>query len=312
MNLFELRDRVLTLPTLEKRMDLLQKEILAAEGTVSLMLRRYDRECRDVKQIQKNSFSSFMFKLIRKYDGKLEKEQREEIVAKLAYDRAVTHLECLGQEKNELTSHILALQADKELYQTELANRRQDLNNPQAVPGSVQYAELEIGRNVILGQITETERALDALAHVKLTVENTLKSLKSAQDWATYDLFARGGVISHMAKYSRIDEAEKNYHLLLSQLQHLKSELNDMEGLTVSGFNEISSSQRSVDFWFDNIFTDLSVRNKVKDNTEQMYRLLNDITTIESTLKSKLNQATKGLMENRRQEEDFLLSVYER
>jgi len=290
MNLFELRDRVLTLPTLEKSLSLLEKEILEATIAVSLLLRRYEQDCRDVQRIQKNSLSAFMFKISGKYDGKLEKEQRKEIDAKLAYDRAVTNLACLEQEKNELTFHILALQADKETYQTELANKRDTISSQQTVPEGAQYAELENERTAIITQITEIEQAISALAHAKATVKTMLQSLKSAQDWATYDAFTRGGIITHMKKYSHIDEAEKNYHLLSSQLRNLQSELNDVEGLTLSGFNEISSSQRTIDFWFDNIFTDLSIRNQVKDNAEQMNRLLTNMNTIESTLNSKLNQ----------------------
>ena len=311
MNLFKLRDSIQTLPALEKQMELLQKELLDAESTVSCLLRRYEQECRDVKQIQKNSLSSFMFKLIGKYDGKLDKEQREEIAAKLAYDRALTHLEHLEIEKNDLSYHILALQADKQRYQSELENRRQNLNNQQTEPSGVQYVELETMRKTLLTQITELKQALSTLAHAKATVKNTLKSLKSAQNWTTYDIFVRGGIITHMAKYSHIDEAEKNYHLLSSQLRHLNSELNDIADLTLFEFNEISSTQRSVDIWFDNIFTDLSVHNKVKGNTEQMTRLLNNLNTIESTLNSKLDQRKTELQENRCREETLLLSLHE-
>ncbi|MDR0471608.1 MAG: hypothetical protein LBH79_07815 [Nitrososphaerota archaeon] len=309
MNLFELRDRVLTLPTLEKSLSLLEKEILEATIAVSLLLRRYEQDCRDVQRIQKNSLSAFMFKISGKYDGKLEKEQRKEIDAKLAYDCAVTNLACLEQEKNELTFHILALQADKETYQTELANKRDTISSQQTVPEGAQYAELENERTAIITQITEIEQAISALAHAKATVKTMLQSLKSAQDWATYDAFTRGGIITHMKKYSHIDEAEKNYHLLSSQLRNLQSELNDVEGLTLSGFNEISSSQRAIDFWFDNIFTDLSIRNQVKDNAEQMNRLLTNMNTIESTLNSKLNQKSEELLKNRHREEEFLLSI---
>ena len=309
MNLFELRDRVLTLPTLENRLSLLEKEILEATSAVSLLLRRYEQNCRDVQRIQKNSLSAFMFKIAGKYDGKLEKEQRKEIDAKLAYDRAVTNLTCLEQEKNELTLQILALKADKETYQTELANKRDNISSQQTAPEGTQYAELENERTAIITQITEIEQAISALAHAKATVKTMLKSLKSAQDWATYDAFTRGGIITHMAKYSHIDEAEKNYHLLSSQLHNLQSELNDVEGLTLSGFNEISSSQRTIDFWFDNIFTDLSIRNQVKDNAEQMNRLLTNMNTIESTLNSKLNQKSEELLKNRHREEEFLLSL---
>jgi hypothetical protein len=157
--------------------------------------------------------------------------------------------------------------------------------------------------------MTEIEQAFVALARAKSTVKNMLKSLKNAQIWSTYDAFTRGGIITHMKKCSYIDESEKNYHVLSLQLSHLRSELGDVEGLALSGFNEISSSQRAIDFWFDNILTDLSIRNKIKGNAEQMNRLLTNLNTIESMLNSKLNQKSEELLKNRRREEEFRLSI---
>ena len=91
MCIVELRDRILMLPSLEKRMKFMLDEIRKAEDDVSNLLRKYERESRDVERLQKDSFSAFLFRLIGKYEDKLEKEQREEINAKIDYDRAVTH-----------------------------------------------------------------------------------------------------------------------------------------------------------------------------------------------------------------------------
>jgi len=309
MSLFELRDRILTLPALEKEMDTLRKEILEATSDVSKLLRQYEKERRDVEQIQKTSLSTFLFQIIGKYEDKLEKEQREEIDAKLAYDRAATHLESLEQAKTELASQITALQADKKTYMAELDNRRRGLAEQQTGPEAAEYAELERERSSIISQNTEIKQALSAAARAKSTAENALKSLKSAQGWATYDALTRGGILSHVAKYSHIDDAERLFHTLSSQLRHLQAELKDVQGLTTSGLTEISAGQRAVDFWFDNIFTDLSVRSKVKNNAEEVERVLRSIRTVESKLKTRLKQQEASLAKNKSREESLLLSV---
>jgi hypothetical protein len=72
---------------LEKKMEFFKTEIRKTEREVSDLLRQYEQESCDVEQIQKGSFSSFLLKLVGKYEDKLEKEQRDEINAKLAYDR---------------------------------------------------------------------------------------------------------------------------------------------------------------------------------------------------------------------------------
>lgn len=308
-HLFELRDRVLTIPSLENRMTILQREIQKAEGEAAGLLRQYEQEHRDVECIQKESLSTFILKAIGKYEDKLEKEQREEINAKLAYDRATTRCESLAQEKNELSSRISILRGEEQAYQTELTIRRRELANKLSEPEGARYTELESERKAIISQITEIKEALGATARVKLSAQSILKSLNSAEGWATFDAFTRGGIVSHIAKYSHIDSAERDFHTLSSQLRDLRTELNDVDGLTASGLSEISSVQRTVDFWFDNIFTDLSIHGQIKDNIEQISRLLGNINNAESALKSKLSEQELKFVHNRHCEEELLLSI---
>ena len=308
-NLYTLRDRVMTLPTLERRENALAGEIRKSEDEVSNLLRQYARESRDVEKLQQESFSAFLFRLVGKYENKLEKEQREEIAAKLAYDRASAHLEFLKREKDELASRISALRADKRAYQRELENRRQDLSGKLSQPNELRYAELEKERNTIIAQITEIGEAVRAAGRALYTANTIADSLDSAEGWATYDAFTRGGLISHMAKYSHIDEAEASFNILSHNLRELKSELADVQGLSVSGLTEISSGQRTLDFWFDNIFTDLSVRGQIQDNAEQINQLIRSINKAISALELKRSEMERALEQNRRSEEELLLSI---
>lgn len=309
MPLFELRDRVLMLPKLEEKSAFLQNEIKRAEQEVSNLLCQCKKESRDVDQIKEKGFSSFLFKLIGKYEDKLEKEQREEINAKLDYDRAVTRLDSLIQSQNELDSRISSLRTEEKSYQVELQNRRSKLAGKLTEPEGIRYAELGKERNHIVSQITEIEEALRAAARAKSTAEQVFNSFDSAKSWATFDLLSRGGIISHIAKYSHIDDAEEKFHILSSQLNDLKSELKDIHGLNISGLSEISPTQRTIDFWFDNIFTDWSVHSQIKDNLEQIRHLLGKINTVESTLQLKLAELEKELEKSKHDEEEILLSI---
>jgi hypothetical protein len=150
---------------------------------------------------------------------------------------------------------------------------------------------------------------MNAAARAKSTALSAGASLKSAQGWATFDALSRGGIITHIAKYSHIDSAEQNFNLLSSQLRSLRKELGDVNGLNVDGLSEISSSQRVVDFWLDNIFTDLSVRGQIKDNIAEINRILRDIDTVVSTLKSKQKEIERKLANNREAEESLLVSL---
>jgi len=308
MDIIELRNRIQSLPTLESRMSNLQKELQQAHDDVSRLSRQYEQERGDVEKLEKESLSSFLLKLVGKYDDKLEKEQKEEISAKLEYDRASSRLESLTSERDSLKSRIDELRADEKKYQAELNSRRSELSRLTGADAD-RYAELEKDRKTIIAQMTEIREAMSAAARAKSTALSAQESLKSAQGWATYDAFTRGGIISHIAKYSHIDSAEQNFSILSSQLRSLRKELGDVNGMNTSGLSEISSTQRAVDFWFDNIFTDLSVRGQIKDNATEINRLLRSISTVESALKSKQREHERKLAANRSEEESLLVAL---
>lgn len=304
MCLTELRDRVLMLNVLEKRMQAMRSETTKAKDEVARQLRNYERESKDVERLQKDSFSTFLFKLVGKYEDKLEKEQRDEINAKINYDRAVTHLEQLENERRELGTRITNLKLEAQIFETELDNRRQMLAGKLSEPTGIHFAWLEDQRNDIISQITVIEEALKVAVRAKNTAKQVAKSLESAESWATFDVFGGRGVITHMAKYSHIDDAEEKFNILSHDLRELRDEIGDIQGLT-----DISSGQRAVDFWFDNIFTSLSVRQKVADNAGQIKNLIGGIRQAENALKEKLSEKEKEFAKNRQQEEELLLSI---
>ena len=115
-----------------------------------------------------------------------------------------------------------------------------------------------------------------------------------------------------MAKYSHIDEAEDTMHELSSLLRDLQVELGDVHGMEVrdlSGIQGISSVQRGIDLWFDNIFTDWSVMEKVSNNAEEVQGLITNLGQIQTALESRLSGLDKELTNIKRREEDFLMRV---
>ena len=309
MNILEFRDRVLALPALVKRANFLENEIVEAEREVNSLLRKYEKESRNVERLQKESLSSLLLQLVGRYDNKLEKKQNQEIYAKLEYDMAVTHLKGLVRERDGLASDIADLRADEQTYQEELKNRRLELNTRLTEPDGIRYAKLENERSVIISNITETQHAIKAVSEVKSAARDVLGSLDSAEGWATLEVIMGGGIISHLSKYSHIDEAEQRFHVLSSRLHELRLELDDMHGLAISGLTEISSSQRAIDFWFDNIFTNWSVRGQIKGNVEQVKELISRLDSIEYALKEALRAEESELAANKRREEELLLML---
>ena len=304
MNLLDTRDRILTLPALEKRQTLMNEEIRKAENNVADLQRKHESDSRAVERLQNESFSAFLLRLVGRYDDKLEKEQRKEINAKIDYDRAVTHLEHLQSETKELTQRIAALKREEAAYQKELDHRREALADKLTQPEGAKYAALASARQKIISQTTSMEETLKIVARAKDTAAQVRKSLGSAKSWATFDVVTKGGFITHMAKYSHIDKAEALFNILSHDLQELRAELDGTVWLA-----EISSGQRFVDFWFDNIFTNLSVRQKIADNETQIKQLQQHLTRLEKELHVRIQGKERDYKENRQQEEALLMGM---
>ena len=202
-------------------------------------------EIRD--NIQKENLTAFLFRLVGRYEGRLEKEQREQMRTKLDYDKAAAELADLRNKKQELRSRLAELRRQACEYEAELEKRRARIERLTDEAGA-QYRQLEAEIEAAATQLTEVGEALSAASRVKDTARGAIVSLESARSWATYDVWTRGGFISHAAKYSHIDDAEAAFNRLRSQMKTLQEELNDVSGLYVVGLKEISSTQRAVDF----------------------------------------------------------------
>ncbi len=307
-NFSEMRDRLASLPALERKMASLDASLQSAETKIRELTAAYIREARDVEDFQKSTLSAFVQKLFGKYEERLNKEQREALDAKLAYDRAVTRADDLRHEKRALGERISELRRECVVFEGELDRRRALLSNAAPTSESLRYQALERERLVAASQLAEVKEARNAASKVKATSGKALKSLSSAENWATFDIWTRGGLLTHAAKYSHIDDAEACFYALSSQMKSLRAELGDVRGLTTPGLPGISESQRAVDFWFDNIFTDLSVRDHIKENMVRLNKLIDDIQAVEVSLGEKHASLCALIDEIDKEQEQLLLS----
>ena len=91
--------------------------------------------------------------------------------------------------------------------------------------------------------------------------------LGSADSWSAYDTWFGGGLVSSSIKHDRIDAAGRLIAAAQDALVDLARELADVE--SVAGLRAdlgISPTARTFDVWFDNVFSDLSVRSSIKDS----------------------------------------------
>lgn len=308
-SLSEIRDSLNAIRPLEDKVSALDGRLRKAEAKAAALLEKYEKESLDVLQIQKETISSFVLKALGKYDERLEKEKREAIEAKLNYDAASADFDELKREKAELEHRLSELRRQAREYESELARRREYIRLRLSEPEGAEYGRLEGEIADIIAQITEIDEARRAADRVMKTAQSARDSLESAESWASFDMWTKGGLLSHAAKYSHIDEAEACFNRLSSQVRTLRTELSDVQGLAEAELTSVSPGQRAVDFWFDNIFTDISVRSQIRGNIDELSRLTDKVRKTETVLRGRLYELNRHLDELKRRQEDLLVSL---
>jgi len=293
--LIEISNRVAELPALEERMEKLCRRLYDAEADVRSLLRKFEEQSRDVEQLKKDTLSVILLKLIGKYEGKLDRETREMLSAKLEYDKACQRAEELRNERYELGKRIAELRREKQIYERELKDRENAIRDNINSEANAKYMQLEKEREELTRQLVETDEALKAAARVKGTIRTVMDHLDRAEKWATYDVWAGKGLLSHIAKYEHIDDAEVAINRLQSQMKDLQKELADVNLFIDPNVGKVDSATRAIDFWFDNIFTDLNVRDKIRGDMKQMEYLAGRIQNIIDRLEKNREEIKRQL-----------------
>ncbi len=307
-DLMELRNKLAALPAFQKRSEQLWARISEAEKEVASLMSKYEEESMDVERMKAESLSVYIMKLVGKYEGKLDKETEEMLAAKREYDKAVEKVKELKQQRSELDSRLADLHKDKQIYEAELQKREQTLKNDRNSAASQKYHELDEQENYLSQQLVETEEATRAANRVIATAEGAIGHLESAESWATYDIWFSKGLLSHMAKYDHIDNAEETFNRLNFQMDDLRRELKDINISEMPGFSGIDSTTRTIDFWFDNIFTDLNVRDRIREDSEQLRRLRNRIHDVIRMLEGKKSTINGEIAAIRNKRNELIIS----
>ena len=175
------------------------------------------------------------------------------------------------------------------------------------VPGEKEQKEKEVfveksadEEDSLEVQLKELEEAISAGRHADQTADLILESLSSAQSWGTFDLLG-GGLIADMAKHSHLDEAQEKVERLQGALRRFKTELADVEiiadmQVSIDGF------LRFADYFFDGLFADWSVMNKISEARGQVENVKKQIQTV----LSKLNVACTSVKAKKNSAENIV------
>lgn len=289
-----------TLEGLKGRLEDVEQELNEAENQRDELLKAYNKEKRDVDRLQGETLSSMFVRLVGKYDEKLDKETREMLESKIRYDWAYSRVEELKANKTRLAEEIERIKRSMGEYRKEFKRREQALMEMEDNELSLRYRKLKDREKELSRQLVEYDETIRSAGAAISACDDVLESLHIAERWATYDALTKEGVLSYMAKYNHLDKAQEQMNRLNSILADMKKELKDADMSFDGRLIDIGSGKRAIDFWFDNIFTDISVRNTIEDNIEIVEDLKRNIEYVIP----KLNSEKKAVEYKRKQIEE--------
>lgn len=244
----------------------------------------------DVDRLEGRSLASFFYNVIGKMDERLNKEREEAYAARVKYDAAARELEAIDGDIQRCESELSGLRGCEREYEATL---REKANAVKSAGGAraEEILKLEERHAYLESQKKELREAISAGNSARSTAESVLSSLDSAEGWGTWDLLG-GGLLADMAKHSHLDEAQGAIERLQSQLRRFKTELADVTihadmQVNVDGF------LRFADYFFDGLFADWAVMDKISQSQSQVQSTKNQIDSVLSRLNSMMSAAER-------------------
>ena len=162
----------------------------------------------------------------------------------------------------------------EERYQ-EVLKAKQEAVRLSGIPEAFQIFRLEAQITSLGAQLKELDEAISAGRSADGIADSILESLSSAEGWGTWDLLG-GGLIADMAKHSHLDEAQGQVERLQGALRRFKTELADVEIVADMQVN-IEGFLRFADYFFDGLFADWSVMNRISEAQEKAKSQLQEL-----------------------------------
>lgn len=286
--LLELQQRTAQKRRLEAKLEVLriQRESLAERAHELEAIKLDEQE--DVDRLEGHSLAAFFYGVIGKMDEKLDQERAEAYAARVKYDAAAQELAAAEEDIRRCEAELERLHGCEQQYADQLRTKAEAIKQSGG-PEAVEMFHIEQRLASIESRKKEIREAINAGKTALGTAERVLSSLNSAEGWSTWDVLG-GGLVADLVKHDHLDKAQRQIGQLQSELRRFKTELADV---TIHADIQVSIEGflRFADCFFDNLFTDWAVMDKISQSKSQMKDTKRQIETVLSRLDAMLRDA---------------------
>ena len=238
-----------------------------------------EKENRDLERLRNDSFSNTLLKLFGNFDRRYDKEYREIIGAKVEFDKAYAM-------KIAAARRVKEVEADIEEKKLRLRNIKEDVLRKHPNMNQV-VSERQQQILAIQHEWRETNEAEQAGIAVLESLSDIISGLDAADVLSTWDLITDSSLILDFLKHDKLDAAEASLLHLEQTVYTFARELRDLDFVFESDLETISSTQRALDIFFDNLFSDWGTKVIIEKNIENLKKLQDSTEDVMESLGEK-------------------------
>ena len=296
--------------TYKAKLKFMLKELRAQEQPlaekVAQLEARMKAERKDVDRLEGRSLAAFVYYALGKKEEKLDTERREYYAARVKYDAAARELDAIREDIKATEEDLQDLQDCETKYAAALEQKRLAIEQ-SGLPEAEEIMKKGRTLNVLRCQEQELEEAIVAGNAALRTADEVVDSLRSAMDWSALDLLSRNR-FTDATKQEKLDEVQKNIEQLQVTLQKFNKELSDV--IMRSNMQpQIDSLLRFAETFFDSIFADADIIDRVKQANFQLDHTRNQILGILRQLQTKLEEVRHGQIKARKELDALVVSA---
>ena len=263
-------------------------------------------EQEDVDRLNRKSLTAFLYRASGKMEEKLSKEEEEALAAVVKYDSAEKELQAVEEDIAYYEKQASGLPDCKLQYERMLEAKKEEIKES----GNIEAGKiLEMERQIaaIENRRKEVKEAISAGERARSIAEETLEGLQSAKNWGMVDLIG-GGIMSDVIKYDKLKTVKDRTSALQMALRTFRTELADVSSRIEGPLQvEVGEFLHFADYFFDGIFTDWMVYDKIKVSQERAEQTYSQIQGILEQLRKMQEQLHTEEEQKRRELEQIVL-----
>lgn len=241
----------------------------------------------DVDRLECGSLTAFVYNVLGRKEEKLTKEREEACAARVKYDAAALELSTLNEDIERKEHELSGLHGCEEEYEQVFHQKLEEMKR-QGGAQAEEIMALERKLGFMENQAREVQEAIQAGENALAQAQEVMTHLKSAESWATWDLFS-DSIFTDIIKHDHLDQAQHLVEQLQIGLQSFRTELADVAMEIRADLNvRIEGFARFADYFFDDIFSDISVRSRISDSLGQVQETIDQIQYVLDNLEQKL------------------------